>query len=56
MCEHVRIVVSGRGARFLLCERSRSDDRYPRYPALPVLACGGFGPSESGDALPGLEE
>ncbi len=28
--------------RFILCERSFSDARYPRYPRLPVLICSGF--------------
>lgn len=41
-CDHARLVVSGRGSRFVLCERSRTDPRFPRYPALPVWACAGF--------------
>jgi hypothetical protein len=41
-CSHVREVVSGKGSRFLLCRLSHSDARYPRYPAQPVLHCGGF--------------
>ena len=41
-CRHARMVVSGRGSRFVLCERSRSDPRFPRYPSLPVVACTGF--------------
>jgi len=31
-----------RGSVFHLCERSREDPAYPRYPRLPVLACGGY--------------
>jgi hypothetical protein len=27
---------------FVLCQRSIADPDYPRYPALPVLACRGF--------------
>jgi hypothetical protein len=27
---------------FTLCERSSDDDRFPRYPTLPVLACRGY--------------
>lgn len=27
---------------FLLCRRSESDARYPRYPSLPVIRCAGF--------------
>ena len=41
-CQHCTMVVSGRGGRFYLCERSRSDPRYPRYPPLPVLECRGW--------------
>lgn len=50
-CRYHRIVESGRGSRFWLCERSRFDDRFPRYPRLPVLACAGFRPG-SAEAAP----
>ena len=41
-CLHARLVVSGRGSAFVLCERSRGDGRFPRYPPLPVRSCAGF--------------
>jgi hypothetical protein len=41
-CRHAREVVSGKGSRFVLCELSRTDRRFPRYPQLPVLACIGY--------------
>ena len=41
-CRHSRVVTSKRGSAFRLCERSRTDPRFPRYPALPVLRCEGF--------------
>lgn len=41
-CVHARLIVSGRGSQFVLCERSRTDPRFPRYPPLPVVACTGF--------------
>jgi hypothetical protein len=41
-CRHSRVVTSKRGSEFRLCERSRTEPRFPRYPALPVLRCGGF--------------
>ncbi len=41
-CIHARVIETRTGSRFLLCELSRVDDRYPRYPRLPVLRCGGF--------------
>jgi hypothetical protein len=43
-CVHARTILSGKGRRFLLCERSRTDPRYPRYPALPVISCAGHEP------------
>jgi hypothetical protein len=43
-CLHQRLVPNTRGSVFSLCERSRSDPRYPRYPSLPVLRCPGFEP------------
>jgi len=41
-CLHQRLVHNTRGSTFSLCERSRYDESYPRYPRLPVLACRGF--------------
>ena len=42
VCAHHRITGNHRGSRFYLCERSKDDPRYRRYPPLPVLACPGF--------------
>ena len=44
-CCHARRVSTPR-SRFWLCERSRDDASYDRYPRLPVLACPGFEPGE----------
>jgi hypothetical protein len=44
-CRHQRLVPNSRGSVFSLCERSRDDERFPRYPRLPVLECVGFEPS-----------
>ena len=41
-CRHARIVVSRAESRFYLCERSRTDPAYPKYPRLPVLRCDGY--------------
>jgi GNAT superfamily N-acetyltransferase len=41
-CRHVQMITSARGSTFYLCERSRTDARYPRYPRLPVLTCAGY--------------
>lgn len=40
-CRHQQVVRNTRGSTFSLCRRSREDDRYPRYPRLPVLRCPG---------------
>jgi hypothetical protein len=40
-CRHCRQVRSARSA-FYLCERARQDERYRKYPVLPVRHCPGF--------------
>jgi hypothetical protein len=40
-CRHQRIVRNTRGSEFSLCERSRTEPEYPRYPRLPVTKCAG---------------
>lgn len=52
-CRHARRVRTPR-SRFWLCERSREDASYDRYPRLPVLSCRGFEPGEPAgpDPLP----
>jgi hypothetical protein len=44
-CRHAEVVVSAKGSRFTRCGLSRTDPRFPRYPPLPVRACGGYTPS-----------
>jgi len=41
-CVHQRVVKNTRGSVFSLCERSRSEPEFPRYPRLPVVDCRGF--------------
>ncbi len=41
-CRHARVVKTRRGSRFYLCRLSETDDRFSRYPRLPVLRCPGF--------------
>lgn len=41
-CALHRVVGNARGSTFLLCLRSLRDDRYPKYPALPIASCPGF--------------
>jgi len=40
-CARMREVISGRGSRFLLCEHSRADPRFPKYSPQPVIRCEG---------------
>jgi hypothetical protein len=41
-CERLRVVISGKGSRFLLCKHSQADIRYPKYPPQPVRLCGAY--------------
>jgi hypothetical protein len=43
-CRHQRLVPNTRGSVFSLCQRSRTDERFPRYPRIPVGSCVGFEP------------
>jgi hypothetical protein len=55
-CRNARAVETRRGSRFVLCDLSRTDARYPRYPQLPVVRCDGFEELErplAGDRPPG---
>jgi hypothetical protein len=51
-CRHQRLVPNTRGSVFSLCERSRSEPAYPRYPRLPVLSCSGFEPARADSERP----
>ena len=48
-CRHARVITNDRGSRFVLCERSRTEPQFPKYPPLPVLACAGY--ERAGEAL-----
>jgi hypothetical protein len=41
------VVENTRGSSFSMCERSKSDPAYPKYPRLPVVECAGFAPRGS---------
>jgi DNA-3-methyladenine glycosylase I len=43
-CRHQRVVRNTRGSSFSLCRRSKDDERFPRYPRIPVLSCPGHEP------------
>jgi len=40
-CEHLRLLASPRSV-FARCGLADTDPAFPRYPALPVLRCGGY--------------
>lgn len=43
-CRHLRNIVSGKGSRFLLCQRALTDKQFAKYPVQPVRGCTGFEP------------
>jgi hypothetical protein len=43
-CVHQRVVTNTRGSRFSLCERSKTEPEFPKYPRVPVVECRGFEP------------
>ena len=43
-CVHAKEMRNDRGSLFLMCLLSRVDDRYAKYPRLPVLRCEGYEP------------
>jgi hypothetical protein len=51
-CRHVRRVTTPRSV-FLLCERSRDDPRYERYPRQPVRECPGYEATVDDETPPG---
>ena len=44
-CVHAKKIASSKRSEFLLCELSKSDPRFPKYPRLPVLFCSGYQPN-----------
>jgi hypothetical protein len=41
-CVHQRVVGNTRGSVFSLCEKSKEDPRFSKYPRIPVIECAGF--------------
>ena len=41
-CVNARRIESDRGSVFYLCELALRDDRYAKYPRLPVRECEGY--------------
>ena len=41
-CRHQKLIRNTRGSSFSLCERSKTDERFSKYPRLPVERCPGY--------------
>jgi hypothetical protein len=41
-CAHARRVTNDRGSVFVRCTYSTVDASFPKYPRLPMLACGAY--------------
>jgi len=41
-CRHARVMRSDHGSVFYLCQLSKVDQRFPKYPTLPVRRCAGY--------------
>ena len=41
-CRNVRLITSDRGSVFYLCKLAATDERFPKYPRLPVVECEGY--------------
>ena len=54
-CTRMRVMRSDRGSVFYLCELSKIDQRFPKYPRLPVLSCLGYEKREDAAASLGLQ-
>jgi hypothetical protein len=45
-CVHHKLNRNTRGSVFLFCKLSRTDDRFPKYPRVPIKECSGYKPSD----------
>jgi hypothetical protein len=50
-CAHARLVPGARST-FVRCALAEADERFPRYPHLPVLRCAGFTEVDREDVRP----
>ena len=41
-CQHVRVIVTPKQSRFLMCLLTQTDSRWPKYPPQPVRNCTGY--------------
>ena len=52
-CALVREVITAKGSRFLLCQLSKTDTAYPKYPPQPVVRCDGYRKKEQTEGVEG---
>jgi hypothetical protein len=45
-CRHCRVITSGKGSRFFLCEAALANTQLPKYPPQPVIRCAAYEPPE----------
>jgi hypothetical protein len=58
-CAFMREIITPKGSRFLLCQLSKSDPAYPKYPPQPIVRCGGYQKKEKSEEVVeqrGIEE
>ena len=41
-CRHQKVIANTRGSSFSMCERSKVDERFAKYPRIPVERCPGY--------------
>ncbi len=41
-CLHQKLIRNTRGSSFSMCERAKTEPRYPKYPRVPVAECAGY--------------
>jgi len=51
-CVHAARVRSSKGSEFWLCRLAETDSRFRKYPALPMMACSGYGTNGTIEVLP----
>lgn len=45
-CQNAKLIRNTRGSVFLMCELSKTDDGYPKYPPVPIVQCQGYRPPD----------
>ena len=50
-CRHQKLIRTRRGSEFSMCERSKTQPEFPKYPRLPVQRCAGYEPRAASSAI-----